>query len=312
NFLTDLARRLRATQLDSIQTPVLLAANPVGKIAILNDAGAADMHLYDRKLSRLTEKLALPPRWRKPSDYRNFAFSDDGLYAGAYYPSDKSFAIWHMETGALANQIQGEGNFIGRMAFQPGNQVAVCDGPWLNTYQVGGGLTVRTKLPPEIQSVIIYSASGVDGGIIVVGAFKMEQRGHQLRSYVMQGGKIIATDDGPYRAGTVQRGDKKTVKFQEIFPVPGSTRRILILCEEDCTEKEAADYHTLEENEYDTYLLALDPTNGRFFPEELYLSGRYCLEMAAREMHLLDERGFRRRVNSFPLRLEVIDWRISE
>ena len=311
-FLTELSRKLRATALDSFGTPMLLAANPVGKVAILNDVGEPDLHLYDRKQARLTGKLALPPRWRKPADYRHFAFSDDGLYAAAYYPSDKSFAVWSIESGALVNQIQGDGVFVGRTTFLPGNQVVVCDGPWVSTYQVGGALLSRVKLPAEIHSAIIYSASGVQGAFILVGAFKIENRGHQLRSYVMQGGKIISTDEGPYRAGVIQRGDKKTVKFHEIFPVPGSTRRILVLSEEDRTEKESADYHSLEEDEYDTYLLAIDPSTGRFFPEELYLAGRFCLEMAGREIHLLDERGCRRRLHPFPLRVEVIDWRIAE
>ncbi|MCC6545952.1 hypothetical protein IT570_02195 [Candidatus Sumerlaeota bacterium] len=312
NFLAELSKRLRATPLDSMRSPVLLAANPFGKMAIVNDAGAPDLHLYDRKTSQLAARLSLPARWRKPSDYRHFAFSDDGLHAAAYYPSDKSFAIWSVETGALVNQIQGDGKFIGRTTFLPGNQVVVCDGPWVNTHQVGGGSVARTKLAPELASVILYSASGVNGGIIAVGAFKMEQRGHQIRSFIMQDGKIINTADGPYRAGAVQRGHKKTVKFQEIYPIPGSTRRILILSEEECTEKEDAGYHSLEEDEYDTHLLAIDPSNGRFFPEEIYLAGRYCLEMEGREMHLLDERGFRRRIHPFPLRMEVIDWRISE
>ncbi len=185
-FLMDLARRLQGSRMATLAHPVLLAANPVGKHSIIADAGEPELYLYDRKQGQVVTKLASPPRWRKPVDYRLFGFSDDGLYATAYYPSDKSFAVWSLDNGSVTAQIHLDGSNPGRMVFLPGNRVAVSDGTLVLLQQIGGSVLAKTKLPQEALSIILCHAFGADHSLLAIGAFRMDTGGYQVRCHVIQ------------------------------------------------------------------------------------------------------------------------------
>lgn len=312
-FLTDLAQSLDLFNTAPLKKPLLLSAAPASKYAVLAAEGGGTLHLFDRKANRIQCTINAPRRSGKPADYRGFVFSDNEAHFGYYIAPEKTFIVCAVTDGKVLNQFKGEGLLPGVLCFLSETRLAVSDGPRVAVHQIGGKQLFYTKLSDDLTSIILSKASGLEHGIIAAGVFRKEETGgYQLKSFVIQEGKILGTDDAPYRPGPMEEADLKNGTLHELLPSPSGLKKLLVLNEEERTIKNADSSQSFEENQYVTHVHALDPANGRFLHEELHFPGRHCLQLTDRELHLLDERGCRRRVALLPLRTELIDWRLAE
>ncbi|MBI1292968.1 hypothetical protein GC173_17290 [bacterium] len=310
-FLTDLARWVQANLKAKIKSPALLAAEPWAPFALVAGWDDQRIHVLDRSKSEIVRSLSLPPRIRKGTDFRRFTFSADGLNVAGYNPNDASFAAWSLASGELIHSSDGVGRFQAAMAFMPGGRLALCDGPRIHTFLLGGELLYTTPVSDDLRSLLMFSPPTTKPTLCCVAVFRKGLGGHHLHTFVVEHGEITQRREGPYRARPEDADDNKTLALGELVNIPGSTERILVVTEEERLDRRARVEEWEWDDEYKTRLLAVDPRRGMFYPTEIELKGRHCLQIDGTELLVIDERGFKRRLTGVPLRIENADWRLT-
>ncbi|CAN5300658.1 hypothetical protein BH09SUM1_BH09SUM1_09570 [soil metagenome] len=311
-FMTELSAWGQKALRRTLPTPVLLAAQPWAPMAIFCGADEPDIHVLDRKKGELVRKLELPPGARKGTDFRHFNFSPDGLCAAAYNSLDSSFAVWSLVDGSLKNHAEGMKQIPPVMCFMPGGRIALCDGPKINTFTLGGTLLHTTPISDDLRSLLLFAPPSPRPVLVGVAVFRKGLGGHHLHSFHIENGIITGRQEGPYRPRPDKPDDNRLINLFELLNIPGSTERILVVSEEEKLEKKASHRDWEYDYEYTTRILAVDPRRGMFYPSEVELQGQHCLEQGDSELRVIDEQGRRRRVTGFPLMLQNADWRLAE
>jgi hypothetical protein len=310
-FMSDLARWVQHRLSTEIKGPALLAAEPWGVYALVTGWEDRQIHVLDRKRGVIARSLQLPPKARKGSDYRHFVFSPDGMVVAAYNAVDSTFVAWSMNDGDLLHTSEGVGRIPPAMAMLPGGRLAVCDGPRIHFYQLGGERLTTTPVSDDLRSLLMFATPGVRPQLVCVAVFRKGLGGHHLHTFVVDNGEITLRKEGPYRARPDDAHDNKTIMLRELVNIPGSTERILVVAEEERMERRAQTAEWEYDDEYRTRILAVDPKRGMFYPTEIELKGRHCLQIDNSELMLIDERGCRRKVIGIPLRVVAADWRLT-
>jgi len=309
-FLTDLARWVQANLKSKIKSPALLAAEPWGTYALVAGWEDQRIHVLDRRSGEIARALNIPSRTRKGSDFRRFVFSADGLNVAGYNANDSSFAAWSLADGEMIHTSDGVGRFPASMAFMPGGRLALCDGPRIHTFLLGGDLLYTTPVSDDLRSLLMFAPPNSRPTLCCVAVFRKGLGGHHLHTFLVENGEITQRREGPYRPRPDDPDDNKTLALGELVNIPGSTERILVVSEEERHDRRARVEEWEWDDDYRTRFLAVDPRRGMFYPTEVELAGRHCLQIDGGELLVIDERGFKRRLSGVPLRIQNADWRL--
>lgn len=310
-FMTDLALWVQSQFRKTMPGASLLAGSPASTHALMVDSGNRDFYVLDRTAHRILHSLPLPPRARFASDYADFVFSPAGNHLCGYNHRDSSFAVWSLSEGKLLSSIDGEGALSPKAVFLDEAHVVFADSNRVHTSTVYGKEVAVTRMPEETRDMAFFPMTRGELAFITVAVIQRKNLGSHIHVFRIEKGKIMGRSEGPYRERSARPGESKSVTLHELYNIPGSTSRSLVLCEEEHVRTTPADPWGVVEDRYLARICALDPTNIEFHEGELTIEGRHCLEIRNSELHLIDEIGRRRRVHCFPLRLENADWRLE-
>lgn len=310
--LTSLARRVQKTQRHAVNMPTLLAANKSGSLAVL--AGTEDpcLHVFDSESGKVVNDLPLPQKAARGADFRSLTFNNEGSYLCGYNPQTRIFAVWSLKESKLINEIDGEGVLPAAITFLHGDKVAVADSPRICIHRIGGDQTSVSYVAEELVSIRLFAPEKDTTVLLGIGVFAKKLGGHLISSFHIRHGSIVAGREGPNRPYPKDKNLKSMVRLQECARMPGLKSEMLVyLEEEEVTRYDPSGMYILN-REFKTRLFALDPISCKFVSETKVFDGRYCLEEAEGELHLLDELGRKRRLVGFPLQTQNIDWRLEE
>jgi hypothetical protein len=310
-FLTDLARWVQRRLKDKVNKPALVAAEPWGIYALIAGWDDQRLHVLDRKKGEIVRTLSLPPKVRKGTDFGHFVYSADGMSVAGYNTYNNTFAAWSLTDGDLVHHSEGVNRMPPAMCFMPGGRLAVCDGPRIHTYQLGGERLYTTPVSDDLRSLKMFAPSTSKPTLVCVAVFRKGLGGHHLHSFLVESGNITMRKEGPYRPRPEDADDSKSIVLGEILNIPGNTERMLVVSEEERWDRRAKIEDWEWDDEYRTRLLAVDPKRGAFYPAEFEINGRHCLQIEGSDLYLIDDRGHRRKVTGVPLRVEIADWRLA-
>lgn len=310
-YMTNLALSVQSQFRSGLPGASLLAATPSSAYALLVEMKNSHLYVLDRSAGRVLHPLELPPKARQASDFVGFIYSPSGNRVGAYNPRDSSFAFWSLDEGKLLSAIDGAGEFHGKLIFLDEDTVALADSHRISTRNVNGKELWGTRLPEETRDILLFTITGPTPILIAVAVVQRKNLGAHIHAFKVIKGVIEARSEGPYRERAQNPRESKSFRLCELYNIPGSTDRSLIVCDEECLVKEPDEMDGIPEFTYTTRLVAMDPLKAVFYEGEMKVPGRHCLEIQGEELRLIDEVGRHRRVQCFPLRLENADWRLE-
>lgn len=309
--MTELALWVQGQFRKTMPGASMLAASPASRHALMVDRGNREFFVLDCGAKRILHSLPLPPRARYASDYSGFIFSPAGNHLGGYNFRDRSFAVWSLAEGKLLSSIDGEGDLSPAMVFLDEGHIVFADSNRVHVNTVFGKEISTVRLPDQTRDLAFFPMANGQQAFIAVAVIQRRNLGSHIHVFRIEKGKIAARSEGPYRERTEGPRETKAITLHELYNIPGSTTRSLVLCEEEHVRKEPRELDGIVEDRFLARICALDPTKVEFHEGELTIEGRHCLEISNSELHLVDEMGRRRRVHCFPLRLENADWRLE-
>ncbi|MCC5876058.1 MAG: hypothetical protein JJU11_07550 [Candidatus Sumerlaeia bacterium] len=310
-YLTTLALQVQRQFRSGLPGASLLAATPSSNYSLLLDAKNRQFFVLDRAGGRILHPLDIPPRSRQASDFDDFVFSPSGNTVAAYNSRDCSFAIWSLDEGRLLCHFDGEGEIPGRIAFLDEERIVTADSHRLSTRNLAGKEIHGTRLPEETRDLLMFPMVGADPVLVVVAVVQRKNLGAHIHCFRIIKGRIDVRAEGPYRERAQSPRESKTIRLRELLNIPGSTDNSLVLCDEEILQISPASPDGIHLEEFRTRVNAINPQKGTFYEGEITMTGRHCLEIYERELHLVDEHGRYRRVHCFPLAVENADWRLE-
>jgi hypothetical protein len=308
-FLMQLALQTQEALYRTLPCVALLAASEESPYALLTLPDGQGFLVLDRRTMTVGERIPLPPRVRRASDYVRFVFNPAGSVVCGWNPLDGSFATWSLSESRQLGRMDGEGQIPGAMAFLDDRHVALCDSNRIHYFSVTGDKKGTTRLTDDLMGVQLFTIHGAKP-ILVAGMVRKQTGGTQLLGMRIEEGVVKARGETARRAPMHQPRTRSRRSLHEIYNIPGSTQHSLILCEEERTDFLDESGEVVQVR-YRTRLVAFDPSLASFHDGEVELEGRHCLELAGPELRLVDEYGRHRRVLTFPLRCEIADWRFE-
>lgn len=315
-FLTETAQWCRQALQSKLLLPTLLAADESSQLAVVCPARQRELYVLGRQQGKIARKLPLPETNQLPVHLSNWEYSPDGMNVCAYDRMSNTFHAWSLTDGELILSSKGDGQMPPAMLFMTGGRLAICDGPVLHVYQLGGEELYNFPVGNDVRGLVMHSPLNPKPILNIVYVTRMGLGGYQIDSLRLENDTVIHKQEGPIRRRPERQDDKRIIRLTQLINIPGSTAKILILSEEEELETRASNKNSEDgEWEYDqhfvTRLHALDPQTARFYKEEITLDGQHCLEFHRGELHVMDELGRRRSLTGIPLRLESADWRLS-
>ncbi len=311
-FQIGIARRVQKTQKKVLSSPTLLEGNPSRSFVLITGADDKKLHAFDLELGRITHHLPLPDAARKATDFTKFVYSSSHELICAYNRSEHLFALWSLVDSRLVKTIQGEGLIPPSMVFFNEDQkVALCDSHKVIILNSEGTQLDEILFSENIESALLYSVPSGAGDFILTGMFLDDEKTKRLSCYQVEDGKVKKSGDGPSRSPLEATALKEITNLYDFNRIPGHTKQYLVFLEEETLTVSDVFDKTAPEDTYRTHLLALNPTECKFYDDHLQLPGRFCLEIRENELLLVNEKGMYRRIEGYPLKLIKADWRLE-